>query len=1292
MSSTPPEAAPPESAVPAVAQPLVISYPPELPVSQKRDDIAAAIRDNQVVIVAGATGSGKTTQLPKILLELGRTSIGHTQPRRIAARTISERIAEELGSEVGRLVGYQVRFTDRVSAETRVKLMTDGILLNEIHRDRTLAKYDAIIIDEAHERSLNIDFLLGYLKQLLPKRPDLKVVITSATIDPESFSRHFDGAPVVEVSGRTYPVDIRYRPLVAEQQDGDDPDADDGAADGGIRADDRDYLEGINAALDELAGEAPGDVLVFLSGENEIRDAEESIRGRLSSGSALDRATEVLPLYGRLSAADQHRVFRPSAQAGIRRRVVLATNVAETSLTVPGIKYVIDAGTARISRYSVRAKVQRLPIEAISQASANQRSGRSGRTSPGIAIRLYSEEDFTRRPEYTEPEILRTNLAAVILQMVSLGLGDIAAFPFLQPPDPRGIKDGIDLLAELGAVVRTTEGRPALTRVGRDLARLPIDPRFARMVIESKRHNTSREVMIIVAALTIQDVRERPLERRQQADEMHARFTDPTSDFLTLLNLWNYLEEKQRELGSSAFRRLCRAEYLNYLRVREWQDVLRQLRQLAKPLGLTIGDPSVNPDGIHRALLAGLLSHIGLKDAAKKDYVGARQARFMIFPGSALAKRQPAAVMSAELVETSRLFARVNASIDPAWAEPIAGDLVKRSFSEPHWEKKQGSAVAWERVTLYGVPIIARRRAQFARVDPGYARELFLRHALVEGEWPNEIGRDRDFDFDRANRRLRRELAEVEERTRRRDILLDDEAVFEFYNRRIPQDVNTVRGFTSWWRTARSEQPDLLTMTAEALVEDDESVDVDENAFPAAWRQGDQRLKLRYRFEPGAEDDGVTVTVPLALLARLSPAGFDWQVPGMRAELITALLRSLPKAIRRNFVPAAEWSDRLLAALPATAPERAEGAEAFLSTLAALMTRQTGVRVAPEDFDLERVPAHLRMTFSVVDEKGRPIAQGKGLPELQRRLATRARESVAEASSRTHHSIERAGITTWDFDELPRFLDTRQGDAVIRAYPTLVDEGTSVAIRLMSTPADQARELTGGVRRLLLLVVPSPVAYVQQHLTSAEKLTLTQSPYQNSQALFEDCLVAVVDSVLERVQPDGQIFQRVQFETARDRVSGVVMDSMFETVATVTRVIAAARTAEKAVKSATNMALLPALTDAREQIAGLVHPGFVSRAGLAHLRDLPRYLAGVTARVQKLADNPARDRAWLTEVQTATARYTDAGGTIPLAAHAPSHIVQARWMLEELRISLFAQQLGTSVPVSLQRIQKVLAR
>ncbi|MEO6944524.1 MAG: ATP-dependent RNA helicase HrpA, partial [Lacisediminihabitans sp.] len=683
--------------------PAAIHYPEDLPVSQRRAEIAKLISENQVVIVAGETGSGKTTQLPKILLELGRKSIGHTQPRRIAARTIAERIAEELGQEVGELVGYQVRFTDRVGKNTAIKLMTDGILLNEINRDRELRKYDAIIIDEAHERSLTVDFLIGYLKQLLPRRPDLKVVITSATIDPESFARHFAGvdgtpAPIIEVTGRTYPVEIRYRPLVAEAMDGDELDE---------VAEDRDPLDGINAAIDELGRESSGDVLVFLSGEAEIRDAEEAIRGRISAGS-INANTEVLPLYGRLSSADQHRVFRPSNTAGIHRRIVLATNVAETSLTVPGIKYVIDAGTARISRYSVRSKVQRLPIEAISQASANQRSGRSGRTSNGIAIRLYSEEDYTRRSEYTEPEILRTNLAAVILQMISLGLGDIQNFPFLQPPDSRGIKDGLDLLKELGAVevsTASTSGLPHITRVGKQLAQLPIDPRLARMVIESKTQGTTREVMAIVAGLSIQDPRERPLEKRPQADQAHARFTDKTSDFLTLLNLWNYLREKEKELSGNQFRRLCKAEYLNFLRVREWFDVYRQLKRIAKPLGLVVGDASTNPHGIHRSLLAGLLSQIGIKDTAKDntkhgskakqgDYIGARQVRFTIFPGSALAKKQPAEVMSAELVETSRLFARMNAAIDLAWAEPLAGDLVKRSYGEPHWEKKQGAAVA----------------------------------------------------------------------------------------------------------------------------------------------------------------------------------------------------------------------------------------------------------------------------------------------------------------------------------------------------------------------------------------------------------------------------------------------------------------------------------------------------------------------------------------------------------------------------------------------------------------------
>jgi ATP-dependent helicase HrpA len=1290
--------------------PVEITYPPELPVSQKRDDIARAIRDNQVVIVAGATGSGKTTQLPKICIELGRESIGHTQPRRLAARTIAERIAEELGQEVGQLVGYQVRFTDKVGADTRIKLMTDGILLNEMHRDKLLRKYDTIIIDEAHERSLNIDFLLGYLRQLLPKRPDLKLIITSATIDPQSFAAHFaapDGtpAPIVEVSGRTYPVEIRYRPLVAEAPGETDVDDDEGDAGPGSAASvDRDYIEGISAALDELERESNGDVLVFLSGENEIRDAADALNGKFAAGGRT-APTEVLPLYGRLSSADQHRVFQPSTIAGVRRRIVLATNVAETSLTVPGIKYVIDAGTARISRYSVRSKVQRLPIEAISQASANQRSGRSGRTSAGIAIRLYSEEDFTRRPEYTEPEILRTNLAAVILQMISLGLGEIAAFPFLTPPDSRGIKDGLDLLNELGAIDSRPSGRASqadagkdtnarLTRVGQQLAKLPIDPRFARMVVESKTQGTSREVMAIVAGLTIQDPRERPLERRAQADAQHARFSDPTSDFLTLLNLWNYLEEKQKELGSSAFRRLCKNEYLNYLRVREWQDVYRQLRQLAKPLGLHLGEPSVNPDGIHRSLLAGLLSHIGLKDTAKRDYVGARQQRFVLFPGSALITAFGCFFASAELVETSRLFARMNAAIDPAWAEPLAGDLVKRSYSEPHWEKKQGAVVAFERVTLYGVPIIPRRRIQFSRIDPAYARDLFIRSALMEGDWDIDRLDKRITAFARENEKLRTELAELEERTRRRDILFDDEAVFDFYDKRLPADVSSTRTFETWWRKAKQETPNLLTMTAETLVPEDVP-EVDEALFPPEWRQGDQRFSLSYRFEPGADDDGVTVQVPLPLLARLSPAGFDWQVPGLRADLVTALIKSLPKAIRRNVVPASDWAARLLAELPDEPPT--DAAASFTTTLAALIQRLTHVPVTAADFDLDRVPRHLRMTFRVVDERGRTVAEGKDLTDLQRRLGSRARESVAAASvAHTPNAIERSGITTWDFPELPRFLDTKQPGAgqagnVIRAYPTLIDDGTSVSIRLMSTEADQARTLPGGVRRLLLLATPSPVAYVQQHLTGAEKLSLATSPYKSTQALFDDCLAACVDDVLFRVRPGGQVFMKAEFDSIRDRVSGVVMDAMFETVGLVARILAASRAADKALKASTSMALLPALSDAREQLAGLVYPGFVSGTGLTRLRHLPRYLGGITARIAKLVDNPSRDRVWMNEVQAATARFENAGGRIPLPADAPPSLVRARWMIEELRISLFAQELRAAETVSLQRIQKVLA-
>lgn len=959
----------------------VITFPADLPVSERREEILAAIRDNQVVIIAGATGSGKTTQIPKMCLELGRTSIAHTQPRRIAARAVAERIAEELKVELGGLVGYQVRFTDKAGADTKVKVMTDGILLNAMQRHRNLEPYDTIIIDEAHERSLNIDFLLGYLKQLLPKRPDLKVIVTSATIDPESFSRHFNDAPIIEVSGRTYPIEVRYRPTAREAGDDTDPDEETTASD---------YLDGIVAALNELKSEPDGDTLVFLSGESEIRDAQEAIEGRAKSG-ALGNGIEVLPLYGRLSAAEQHRVFETSKMVGLRRRVILATNVAETSLTIPNIKYVIDAGTARISRYSPRAKVQRLPIEAISKASADQRAGRAGRTSPGVVIRLYSEDDFESRPDFTDPEILRTNLASVILQSAQLGLGDIAAFPFLQSPDARGVKDGLGLLGELGAVKDPKSKTVELTRVGRELARLPIEPRFGRMLLESKRHDLVREVMVIVAGLTIQDPRERPLVKRVQADAAHARFADPTSDFLSLLNLWNYIEEQQQKLSSSAFRRLCKAEYLNYLRVREWQDLIKQLKSIAKPLGIVPGNAKIDPDGIHKCLLSGLLSQIGLKqlsdkkaaDLVKKntdklarpssEYLGSNGKKFVIFPGSTLAKKPPAAIMSAELVETSRLFARMNAAIDPAWAEALAGDLVKRSYSEPHWEKSQGAVVAYERVMLFGVPIVVSRRMQYARIDQAYSRDLFIRHALVQGEW------DSKQQFDRANQTLIKQLEVLADRARKPQFAPDDEDIFRFYYTRIPADVFSTRTFEGWWRKAKNETPNLLTMTRDDLLPPDVQAP-SEAENPPFWQLGEHQLKLRYRFEPGAPDDGVTVDVPVELLPEIKSDEFDWLVPGMRVELVAELIRGLPKNLRRNVVPAVDWAKKALAELPEHPVEN------LAITVAKTLRSLSGTHMTGPDFNPAALPSALKMTYRVVDKSGRTLGLGLDLEALKQKL------------------------------------------------------------------------------------------------------------------------------------------------------------------------------------------------------------------------------------------------------------------------------------------------------------------
>ncbi|MFN0281805.1 MAG: ATP-dependent RNA helicase HrpA [Kineosporiaceae bacterium] len=1250
----------------------VVTYPPQLPVSARRDDIAAAIRDHQVVVVAGETGSGKTTQLPKICLELGRGvrgQIGHTQPRRIAARSVAERIAEELDVPLGDAVGFKVRFTDVASDSTLVKVMTDGILLAELQGDRMLSGYDTIIIDEAHERSLNIDFILGYLRQLLPRRPDLKVVITSATIDPQRFSQHFDGAPVVEVSGRTYPVEVRYRPLVEEavlsdELDDEPDDAPPARRPRGGRTPEpvaqdvvRDQVEAVCDAVTELAAEGPGDILVFLSGEREIRDTAEALaRCEL-------RHTEILPLYARLSSAEQHRVF--SAHTG--RRVVLATNVAETSLTVPGIRYVVDPGTARISRYSHRLKVQRLPIEPVSQASANQRAGRCGRTSDGICIRLYAEEDYLARPEFTEPEILRTNLASVILQMTALGLGDVERFGFVDPPDRRSVKDGMDLLVELGAI-DPAQSDPArrLTPVGRRLAQLPVDPRLGRMVLEADKNGCVREVMVIAAALSIQDPRERPVDARGQADERHRRFADESSDFVTLLNLWEYLREQQKALSGNQFRRLCRSEYLNYLRVREWQDLYAQLRQLARGVDVTLNSEPADPQRVHQSLLAGLLSHVGLRDAATRDYQGARNARFAVFPGSALAKRQPSWLMAAELVETSRLWARTVARIEPEWVEPVAGHLVKRTYSEPHWEKKRAAVVAVERVTLYGVPIVAGRTVGYGKVDPELSRDLFVRHALVEGDW------DTRHAFFAENRRLLDDVEDLENRARRRDILVDDETLFAFYDRRIPADVVSGAHFDAWWRNARRETPELLTYTPDLLVSDEADA-VSEADYPDTWRQGDLTFGLTYQFEPGAAADGVTVHIPLPVLNRVSPDGFEWQIPGLRHELVTALIRSLPKSLRRTLVPA---PDTARAALASLHPRQ----EPLLEALGRELARVGGQPVAPTELDVSKVPDHLRMTFRVEDATGRLLAEGKDLEALKLRL----RPTVATTISQAAQRIERTGLRDWTIGELPR---TFAADGV-RGFPALVDEGSSVAVTVLPTAADAERAMAAGTRRLLLLSTPSPARTVLGRLDNRAKLALSHAPHGGAVALFDDCLACAVDAIVEGA--GGPAWDAAGFARLREEVRQRAEPVLADVVTVVADILAVAGEVERAVRSTSSPVLLPALTDVREQLGALVHPGFVAATGYHRLRDVARYLRAALQRLEKLPERPERDRDLMWRVELVQQSYAALRSRLRPGAPVPPALDEIRWMLEELRVSFWAQPLGTPYPVSEKRIQKAM--
>ncbi|MBO0813802.1 MAG: DUF3418 domain-containing protein, partial [Actinobacteria bacterium] len=1172
---------------------------------------------------------------------------------------------------------------------------------------------DTLIIDEAHERSLNIDFILGYLKRLLPSRPDLKVIITSATIDPERFSRHFaggesnkqsaegesnkqsaggessqqsggaeagrqaGGAPVIEVSGRTYPVEVRYRPLA-------DPDRPSGEA--------KDQVQGICDALAELRAEGPGDVLVFLSGEREIRDTADALAEQ--PGEA-----EVLPLYARLSAAEQHRVFQPHQ----RPRVVLATNVAETSLTVPGIKYVIDPGTARISRYSQRTKVQRLPIEPVSRASADQRKGRCGRTSDGICIRLYSEEDFAARPEFTDPEILRTSLASVILQAAALGLGKVADFPFVDPPETRNITDGIRLLEELGALEPGEQTR--LTGLGRKLARLPADPRLGRMILEAVHHGCAREVLIITAALSIQDPRERPADTREAADAMHARFAVPGSDFLAFLQLWEYLHERQRELSGSAFRRLCRRECLHYLRVREWQDVYGQLRQAAREVGAGTGReegsaqaprrdsretkprgtlapgreaepgaefPKELADRVHMSLLAGLLSHIGMKDTETKpgkkrrgpaEFAGARGARFAIFPDSVLARKPPGWVVAAELVETSRLWARVAARIEPEWAEQLAAHLVKRSYSEPHWDSRRGAAMALERVTLYGLPIVTARRVSYARADPAAARDIFITSALVEGDWQTH------HKFFHRNQRLLEEARQLEDRARRRGLVADDAALFDFYDQRIGKDVTSARHFDTWWKKARTQDPDLLTLTP-ADVEGPAVGQVRPGDYPASWGE----LPLTYEFAPGEPGDGVTVDIPLAELDRVNDDEFGWQVPGRREELVTELIRSLPKDLRRVFVPAPDAARAVLARL-------GEPHGDLLAALGTELGRLGGVQIPRDAWDLSRLPAHLRISFRVVDS-GRELARGKDLDALRRQLRPRLQQMVTAAAS----DIVRTGLTDWTIGTLPRVFTSGQ----LTAYPALEDTGAAADVRLFETQAQASAAMVRGTRRLLLLRVPSGLRSIADRLPASSKLAMSRSPYPSIGALLDDCAACAADQVIS--DAGGPAWDAGGFARLVTEARSALPLAMSRALDAVGEVMVAAHEAESAMRSATSPVLAAALADAQAQFAALIYPGFISETGVRRLPDLARYLRAISRRLEVAAQDPGRDAERTAAVHRVTAAYRQAVEQLPPGRRADGEVQAVRWMIEELRVSLFAQMLGTSGPVSEKRIQAALAR
>ncbi len=1245
-------------------------FPAELPITARLEEIRSLIGKNQVVILCGETGSGKSTQLPKICLSLGRGVFGriaHTQPRRIAARSLASRISSELGTELGGAVGYKVRFHDRVGEGTYVKLLTDGMLLAEIQQDRWLNEYDTIILDEAHERSLNIDFLLGYLKQLLPKRPDLKLIVTSATIDPEKFSRHFGDAPVIEVSGRTYPVEVRYRPPQEESDERGDP-----------------MQQAILEAVDELSAIDRGDILVFLSGEREIRETAESLRKHRL------QVTEVLPLYARLSPAEQGRIFRPSGQ----RRIVLATNVAETSLTVPGIRYVIDAGYARVSRYSARSKIQRLPVERISRASADQRKGRCGRVAEGVCIRLYSEEDYESWPEFTEAEILRTNLAAVILQMKVLGFGDIQRFPFVNPPDSRQVKDGYRVLEEIGAV----DGLGKVTQLGRRLARLPVDPRIGRMLLEAAHTGCLREVLVIAAALSVQDPRDRPMDKQQQADEAHDLFRNEESDFLGFLSLWNFLEEKRRHLTQRKFRRLCRDHFLSWTRVQEWHDIHRQLRVQMHEMGYRDNQEDPGYETIHRAILSGLLSHVGFRQGGKgKGYLGARNSQFHLFPGSGLFEKQPKWLMAAELVETTRLYARTCARIQPEWVESLAGHLVKHSYSEPHWQARRGQVGAYEKVTLFGLTLVPRRRVNFGPIDPKQSREIFIRFALVEGDFHSRA------PFWRHNRELIEHVQDLEARTRRPDLLVDEERIYEFYDQRIPEGIYSQPQFEKWLRKATRKQPKLLHMRLEDVLAREVTA---EAQYPKELTLHGMTLPLEYRFEPGHRADGVTLVVPAAVIRQISPGRLDWLVPGMLEEKLVALIKSLPKSLRKQFVPAPDYARQALARLtPGDTP--------LVQVLGRVLRELTGVQVPEDAWDLDALPDHLKMRVRVVDGTGKTLGAGRDLIALQQRHGDVA---AAEPAGPGAHPLAREGITRWDFGELPEQVETQAQGIRLTGWPALVDKGDSVAIEVLGSRAEARLRHRAGLRRLILLALPAEIRELRRRLQQpvspvgrasarqesgiAPDATLKMlrlqyakapsPPLKNAPAAHRDLEDELIALVIDRAFLDeaGEIRDEMAFDAAlragRPRLNAVSQE-VHELVSDILGQYQAIR---KRLSGLTQINWLASTQDMQGQLDRLVFRGFLQAVPWERLRHHPRYLRALALRLEKLPLDPGRDQRWIRELQQVQEAWLERWQAACEKGVVDERLEEIRWLIEELRISLFAQEVKTAVPVSVKRIRK----